>query len=299
MEKEINFAQLSQIRRIASEYSQIDDAYIFVRMIPGSGNVLPKIELPTFKVDGHMIFVLLSGKVTVEYNFERFEIDHDSIFFFPMGTFISLNAENWNDINAYILFLSPSFLRDININLSAFNGPILSERRTPCLELDTKEMHHLVRYLDLLHLNAVDSFNPQINKYIASSLAAALFYQSLLFIYKRLEASGQQGGRRSGYVHDFLKLVNIYYTKERSVSFYASKLFISPKYLSLLVKEATGKSAAKWIDEFVIMEAKNLLRFSGKNIQQVAYALNFSNQSSFGKYFKHLTGMSPTEYQNS
>ena len=51
------------------------------------------------------------------------------------------------------------------------------------------------------------------------------------------------------------------------------------------------------IDEFVILEAKNLLRFSGKNIQQIAYELNFPNQSSFGKYFKHLTGMSPSEYQ--
>ncbi|MDE7032691.1 MAG: helix-turn-helix domain-containing protein, partial [Muribaculaceae bacterium] len=53
------------------------------------------------------------------------------------------------------------------------------------------------------------------------------------------------------------------------------------------------------IDDRVIMEARNLLRYSGKNIQQVAYMLNFSNQSSFGKYFKHLTGMSPTEYQKS
>ena len=83
------------------------------------------------------------------------------------------------------------------------------------------------------------------------------------------------------------------------MSFYADKLCISPKYLSLLVKETTGKSAARWIDEFVLMEAKNLLRFSGKNVQQVAYALNFTNQSSFGKYFKHMTGQSPTEYQKS
>ena len=66
-----------------------------------------------------------------------------------------------------------------------------------------------------------------------------------------------------------------------------------------MVKETTGKSAANWIDDFVLMEAKNLLRYSGKNVQQVAYALNFTNQSSFGKFFKHLTGQSPTEYQKS
>ena len=85
----------------------------------------------------------------------------------------------------------------------------------------------------------------------------------------------------------------------RSVAFYAGKLFISPKYLSLIIKESTGKSATDVIDSYVVLEAKNLLRFSGKNIQQVAYELNFPNQSSFGKYFKHLTGMSPSEYQRS
>ena len=96
-----------------------------------------------------------------------------------------------------------------------------------------------------------------------------------------------------------MQLVHRHHGSERTVRFYADKLFISPKYLSILIKEATGKSAAEWIDEFVILEAKNLLRFSGKNIQHVAYALNFPNQASFGKYFKHITGMSPSQYLRS
>ncbi len=96
-----------------------------------------------------------------------------------------------------------------------------------------------------------------------------------------------------------MRLVRKHFRYERTVGFYADKLCISPKYLSLVVKEATNRSAAQIIDEYVILEAKNLLRFSGKNVQQVAYELNFPNQSSFGKYFKHLTGMSPTEFQNS
>jgi AraC-like DNA-binding protein len=93
-------------------------------------------------------------------------------------------------------------------------------------------------------------------------------------------------------------LVREFYRSQRSISFYAEKMFISPKYLSLVIKEATGKSAGDWIDQYVIQEAKNQLRFSGKNVQQIAYDLNFSNQSSFGKYFKNLTGMSPTAFQN-
>lgn len=93
-----------------------------------------------------------------------------------------------------------------------------------------------------------------------------------------------------------MSLVQQHHRRERSVTFYADRLYISPKYLSLVIKEATGRSAGQWIDDMVVLEAKNLLRFSGKNVQQVAYELNFPNQSAFGKYFKHLTGSSPTQY---
>ena len=71
----------------------------------------------------------------------------------------------------------------------------------------------------------------------------------------------------------------------------------SPKYLSSVVKEVSGKTAARWIDESVILEAKALLKYSGMSIQEIAYHLNFSTQSFFGKYFKQHTGTSPSRYK--
>jgi AraC-like DNA-binding protein len=97
----------------------------------------------------------------------------------------------------------------------------------------------------------------------------------------------------------FIALLTQYHTQERSVTFYAEKLCITPKYFSTLIKKQTGKSAAQWIDDYVILEAKNLLKFSGMSIQEIAYHLNFSTQSFFGKYFKHQTGLSPSEYRSS
>ena len=64
-----------------------------------------------------------------------------------------------------------------------------------------------------------------------------------------------------------------------------------------MIRNVSGRSAAAWIDEFVILEAKNLLKYSTMSIQEVAYALNFANQSFFGKYFKHHTSMSPSAYK--
>lgn len=89
------------------------------------------------------------------------------------------------------------------------------------------------------------------------------------------------------------------YQSERSVKYYADQLCLTPKHLSGVVKEVSGKTVGEWIDELVILEAKALLNSSSMNIQEIADRLNFANQSFFGKYFKHYTGMSPKEYRKS
>ncbi|MDE6390585.1 MAG: helix-turn-helix domain-containing protein, partial [Duncaniella sp.] len=79
--------------------------------------------------------------------------------------------------------------------------------------------------------------------------------------------------------------------------YYAARLFVTPKHLSAVLKEMSGQTAGEWIDKRVILEAKLMLRSTGMNIQEISTALNFSNQSFFGKYFKHLTGISPRDYR--
>ena len=97
----------------------------------------------------------------------------------------------------------------------------------------------------------------------------------------------------------FLKLVSQYHTEYRNVGFYADKLCLTPKYLSRVIKSVTGRSAPEWIDAYVILEAKNLLKYSGLAIKEIVYRLNFPNQSVFYKFFKARTGMTPSEYRNS
>ncbi|EJW96039.1 transcriptional regulator, AraC family [gut metagenome] len=65
-----------------------------------------------------------------------------------------------------------------------------------------------------------------------------------------------------------------------------------------MVKEVSGKTVGEWIDHWVILEAKALLHSSSLSIQEISDRLNFANQSFFGKYFKHYTGLSPKEYRS-
>lgn len=97
----------------------------------------------------------------------------------------------------------------------------------------------------------------------------------------------------------FIRLVQEHFRRERFLDFYAGKLDITPKHLSRTIKIQTGASAVDWINRYVILEAKVMLRSSNLNVQQIAEALNFPSQSFFGKYFKKATGVSPKDYRNS
>lgn len=95
----------------------------------------------------------------------------------------------------------------------------------------------------------------------------------------------------------FISFVENNFREKRDLSFYADKLCLTTKYMSRLVKDATGKSAKEWIDERVVLEAKVLLGQSQYTVQDVSEMLNFPNQSFFGSFFKKLTGHSPAHYR--
>ena len=95
----------------------------------------------------------------------------------------------------------------------------------------------------------------------------------------------------------FMKLLGDYHTKEKSLKFYADKMFLTPKYVSGMIKAYSGKSALAWINEYVVLEAKMMLRYTDMTVQEIAYSLNFPTQSAFGKYFKQQAGCSPKNYR--
>lgn len=305
MEKIIDIDSVSRLKDSSSDFSRMGESYTFCHIKPGSGNKI-QIDTEPMKMSGTMMILLRAGApIDVEINLQTYRLEPDSLMYIFPGNVVKLLQDAPADIEAFTLFFDAKFLQNVNLNMSAIAIPPMMTRPSPIMQLSRDEADVLIHYFELLRINSLESGNPQICKNIATTLIASVFYQIVLFHHRRLsdyfdkDTPARPLGRRHDYVRDFVRLVHVHHVRERSVAFYADKLFISSKYLTLLVKKATGRSAAKWIDDFVIMEAKNLLRFSGKNIQQVAYTLNFPTQSSFGKYFKHLTGMSPTEFQKS
>lgn len=95
---------------------------------------------------------------------------------------------------------------------------------------------------------------------------------------------------------DFLNLLHEHHREQRDLKFYADKLCITPKHLSQVVLNVSGKRPGKIISEYILLEAKALLSSKQYSVQEVSYMLNFANQSFFGTWFRRQTGLSPRRY---
>ena len=298
MEQLLQFDRMAKLRDITTAYAQLGDDYIISRITPESAG----LELFTSPVRFSALTLCLvrEGEIRMEYNLKEITAGENTILALGPSSIVKPMSISADKIDACVAIFSSSFLEDLNFDANAFDIRTMLSHSSPTLQLNDDEVQMLLRYFSLLRHNAEANTDPVLAKNIGRSLVQAMVYQILQFRNNHsadnIDADSSRG-RRVSYVHDFLSLVRVHHSRQRNIAFYASKLCISPKYLSHIIKEATGKSAAEWIDQLVILEAKSLLRFSNKNVQQVAYALNFPTQSAFGKYFKHLTGMSPTQYQ--
>lgn len=303
MIESVSLKELRKLHEIAN-YSP-DKDYVFVHVKP-EDNAAGMLQ-SAIRFNGMIITLVVGGKMNLTVNMEYYKMKKNTMFIAGPNTIVSVDYDSVENLEAYVLFVSMEFMHDLNFEVVVLNSLPVVANKGPFVLLSDTERRMLTGYFELLDANARLNEIPgdeHLSKSISRSLFTATFYQLMVISLRRKnevadESEKKPRSRRMVYTHEFVRLVRKYFRYERSIAFYADKLCMSPKYLSLVVKKCTGHSAASIIDEHVILEAKNLLRFSGKNIQQVAYELNFSNQSSFGKYFKHLTGMSPSEFQNS
>lgn len=95
----------------------------------------------------------------------------------------------------------------------------------------------------------------------------------------------------------FMDLLFLRHGKKWSVTFYASELCVTPKYLSSIVKKVSGKTPTEWINENTVHEIEYRLCHTQASIKEIAYELDFPNVSFFGKFFKSHKGISPKRYR--
>ena len=249
------------------------------------------------RVNGIIIGLCLRGKAqyTVETE-ERMITKNDVIIINDKQ--ITDNYMISPDFQGIAIIISNNFFNDAIKGVHDISSLFIFTRNHPVFSLNEKQVQLIVWYYDMLKMKVNESDN-HFMKEIVTSLFRTMLYDISNIIYKLSKISDKKMSRADIIFNEFIRLIETHSHTERRVFWYARQMCITPKYLSEMVKQVSNRTPNEWIDRYVTLETRVLLKNTNKSIKEIAEELNFPNQSFLGKYFKEHVGMSPTEYRKS
>lgn len=291
---------VSQIREVFSQSSQIGLGEEFCVVDIHHKCAGEPLSSEPFRFDGVILIWCISGNLMISVDLNDYKMKDNSMFLcLPTHVFKlhQLPSSEEKDFHYVCIAMSREFATVTKVDVSRAFDTGMALLGDPSINLTPDEASVMSRYLDMMtYILSVDL--PSV-KDCVRTLCESMMCVVAGVLEQRKSAKLSVTSRSRMIFEQFLKLVYIHHTSQRNVIFYADKLCLTPKYLSKLIKNATGRSAPEWIDTFVIQEARNMLKYSNDTIKEIVYKLNFPNQSVFYKFFKARTGMTPSEYRKS
>lgn len=219
-------------------------------------------------------------------------------FLLHAGTFVYLNPNHLvrqfshtNDFLFEYLSFEFDFLSDFPLLLKTDVSDYADNN--PCLYLEETDFRLIKKYYDLIE-----------DRYRAGN-EYAIIIKGLLFSLIHEVGKLYSGNstppsslRQNELTDRFFSLLHNYYQEKRTVAFYADRLCISDKYLMRTLKKVTGQTFHFWVTDFILRDAKLLLRSTGMSITEISDKLNFPNSSFFARFFRKHTGISPGEFRS-
>jgi AraC-like DNA-binding protein len=271
--------------RFGVEIQMIDDDFVLLDKV----NILPEFRYP-FKLDVTTVMICTKGTTHAKIGLKRYEMPAPCIVTLLADEIIQ-NEYVSDDFEGLFIVMSKRLTAGLNPNARNRVPIALSVRENPFIPLNDEELDLLKNYYSTLK-RTVEVVETQYCKKIVR-----LFMKSFYYLLRTRLIASLPLDKEDNCAKQFLELVETHYKKERQIGFYASQMHLTPKYLSRIIKNQTRKSANDWIDGYVMLEAKALLKSSTLSIQQISEALNFVDQSVFGRYFKRHERISPKEYR--
>lgn len=255
---------------------------------------IPFTSYPT-RLNAACLAVCRRGWCKMTINLQEYELK-EGMLCVILPEQIVQQGERSDDFSGSFIAVSRDFMDLVIPTMQQLFPLFFMVKERPCIAITAEELQSFEEYHSFLWSKVKLKGNPY-RKEITQGLLQSLFYEIYDIYQGHAPAGRTPKSRKEDLFEHFIRYVSEYYKEERSVSYYADKMFLTPKHLSTVVKEVSGKTAGEWIDSLVILEAKALLKSSEQSIQEIADELHFANQSFFGKYFKHHTGLSPKEYR--
>ena len=282
---------VSQLKNIGLEMSVLDDDIILSNNI----EIKNKIFDTPCRLDGFVLLFCTNGEAEIQINFQEYKI-HPGILVMNIPENV-IYISNVNNLKVYPIVISSDFLKKMNIKMKDLMKLYVFAKKIPLVSLEYSEIMTLEKYYFLLE--DIILSNEEHKKAVLEGLVQSLISKlnSIIHRFQNNIPDSQSKKRNEEIFEAFIELLTRNEATERNLAYYADKIGITSNYLSKIVKEYTGRTAIEWIDEYVIFEAKTMIKHTQYTIQEIAYKLKFPSQSFFGKYFKRLTCMSPKQYK--
>lgn len=235
------------------------------------------VNIP-YRVKDARITHILSGDATYRINLIDYSLKEGDMLLIPADTIMEVIRYD-DGYSAEAL----SFSSDSGVCA----GPIEVTFLNPSQE----DRIRFSKYLELIALQMQRGTNPFM---VLTHLVSALL-EDLMSLSVRSAVA--ESSRSETIFRQFLSLLREFGSKERSVSFYADRLHLTPNHLSAVIRKHTGHSVMDWINRTTVTEAKVLLRNTEMLIYEISDKLNFPEPTAFNRYFKKHTGETPASYR--
>lgn len=200
------------------------------------------------------------------------------------------------DFECQCIMVSPNFYHDFVQDVKNVSSLLLFSMNYPVVELTTREIEVYGNYYKVIKEKMTDARH-YYRTQLVKALLLSMFYDMSNVICRVGEGAPQKVRRSDAIFTEFIHLLEKHYRTQRRVYWYAQQLDITPKHLTDLVISVSKRSPNQWIDDYVVMEIRLLLKNTTKTIREIADELHFADQSLMGKYFKKNVGVSPNEYR--
>ncbi len=247
------------------------------------------------RIDALTIILCTHGEASVVIDLTEHELRENTLMVLQPENFVQVRSSS-DDFKSHVVFCGKNVVEQVLPKMTSMLPMIMQHRMMPVQHLTEKEAEGIKSFYTFLRLKLEGPATMFQAQKVLCLLQAALFeIMDIRIAHENMEPRHQT--RKEEIVAKFIFEVCRNFQRERQVSFYAKKLCVTPKHLSSVVKSISGRTAGEWIDHYVVMEAKMLLGSTDLTVQEISTQLNFANQSFFGKYFKHHTGIPPTEFR--
>lgn len=253
-----------------------------------------------FTSDCYMISFKKIKSGVLMYGKEQYDHHNGSMFFAKPRQIIEIQNLEVEEVG-FMLLIHEDYLNGHELFREIEKYSFFEYEVTEALHLSPKEEQLILDLHSKIqgeYFNNPDEYSREIIlSHISSILRYAQRFYKRQFI-DRSQVTGKTASKFNDALKKYISEGNLEKNGLPSVAQLAEQLFVSPRYLSDLLKQETGKTAMELIHIFMISEAKNLLRVGDKGVAEIAYELGFENASYFTRLFKKQTGMKPMEFRN-